>query len=110
MAKFGQLYLQDGVWNGEQLISKEWIEETIEPVQAFSDGTYYAHHWWRQDFVINGTTHNMYYAAGNGGQVIYVYPEMELVIVMTGGNYDDNLMLQNRPLIRDYILPSLNNK
>lgn len=109
MAKFGQLYLQEGLWNGEQLISKEWIEKTIEPVQSLSGGIYYAHHWWRQDFNINGTTHNMYYAAGNGGQVIYVYPEMELVIVMTGGNYDDNLMFQNRPIIKEYILPAILN-
>lgn len=40
-------------------------------------------------------------------QVIYVYPEMGLVIVMTGGNYDDDLMFQNQPIIRDYILPAV---
>lgn len=109
MAKFGQLYLQEGKWNGKQIISREWITLTTTSVFVVGDGRYYAHHWWRKDFIIDGEIYNMYYAAGNGGQVIYVYPEMQLVIVMTGGNYDDDLMFQNQPMIEDYILPSLLN-
>jgi CubicO group peptidase (beta-lactamase class C family) len=107
MARLGQLYLQDGVWEGVRLVSSEWIARSTAPVFALGDGRYYAHHWWRQDFMIDGVAHNLYYAAGNGGQVIYVYPEMQLVIVMTGGNYDDDLMFQNQPIIRDYILPAV---
>lgn len=107
MAKFGQLYLQGGVWNGQQLISKDWLEQTTEPVFILGDTRYYAHHWWRKDFKLNNEIHNIPYAAGNGGQVIYSYPEFDLVIVMTGGNYDDDLMFQNQEMIEKYILPSI---
>ncbi len=107
MAKFGQLYLQNGEWNGVQLVPKEWLEFSTDPVYKIGDGRYYAHHWWVKDFRVNETLHKLPYAEGNGGQVIYPYKNLNLVIVMTGGNYDDYLMYQNQVMVEDYILPSL---
>ena len=107
MAKFGQLYLQNGKWNGVQLVPQEWLEFSTTPVYNIGDSRYYAHHWWVKDFRVNETLFKLPYAEGNGGQVIYPYKDLNLVIVMTGGNYDDDLRYQNQIIVEDYILPSL---
>ena len=103
MAKIGQLVLDDGVWNGTQLISKEWLDYSTAAVVDFGDGDYYAHHWWRRD----SGNYNYLLAAGNGGQVIYILKEKNLVVVMTGGHYDSNKMRQHREILDKYITPAI---
>ncbi len=105
MAKIGQLILDEGLWKGTRIVSKSWLDFSTRPVVDFKDGDYYGYHWWRRDF----GNHNFLLAAGNGGQVIYISKELDLIIVMTGGNYDNDLMFQNRSIIEDFILPSLTN-
>lgn len=70
MAKFGYLYLQGGVWEGEQIVPAEWIEASVTPPQ-------YGYQWWR---LANGG----YAALGYGGQRIAVVPHLDLVVVITG--------------------------
>lgn len=60
------MYLQDGQCKGESLVPPGWIAKTTKAVLDLGDGRYYAHHWWRQDFVVNGVVHNLNYAEGNG--------------------------------------------
>ena len=90
MAKIGQLYLQGGEWDGERIVSREWIAESISvppsenPIPELIDG--YGYQWWRGTFESGDTA--TYFAAGWGGQFIYVLPEMDIVIVFTGGNFE----------------------
>jgi len=70
MAKLGYLYLQDGVWEGEQIIPAEWVEASVTP-------SHYGYQWWR---LANGG----YAALGYGGQRIAVVPNLDLVVVITG--------------------------
>jgi CubicO group peptidase (beta-lactamase class C family) len=70
MAKFGYLYLQDGVWEGRQVVPAEWVEASVTPAQ-------YGYQWWR---LANGG----YAALGFGGQRIVVVPDLDLVVVITG--------------------------
>ncbi|MCB9758427.1 MAG: serine hydrolase [Alphaproteobacteria bacterium] len=90
MARFGQLYLQDGVWDGERLLPEGWVAETITEHVSFdgplgSLGRGYGYHWWLEDLDDGG----IYAAQGYGGQVIYVWPAQDAVIVFTGRNWDD---------------------
>lgn len=118
MLKFGLLYMNKGKWNGQQIISKEWVEESTKISYKFdnpyNDG--YGYFWWVRTFEVNGKKYQTYYAAGNGGQYIFIFPESELVIVFTGGNYNDygftnkrEIVLQPYKIVNNYILPALIN-
>lgn len=74
MAKLGQLTLQNGAWNGRQLVPAEWITASTRPHSASTYGSY-GYHWWVRP--------DGYTAQGFGGQYIYVIPAHRLVIVLT---------------------------
>lgn len=86
MMKFGLLYLRQGVWNGQPLIRRERLAESVRPaidVVAPRRGCY-AWHWWTDVYRENGTaSFDFFYARGYGGQFIYVIPSLETVVVLT---------------------------
>jgi len=107
MAKFGQLILNNGIWDDKRIISEEWVQESTEKytdLNWIEDG--YAYQWWTWDN-INGGTFNAYMAQGWGGQWIIVHPKENMVIVTIGGNYYNNPPLPITDIITDYILESL---
>lgn len=105
MLKFGQLYLNDGKWNNNQVISADWVHKSTEP-QISMGGQEYAFHWWIKNFSVNNTLFKTFYALGHGEQAIILVPEHKLVLVMTAGNY---FQTEHRPfeILKDYILPSI---
>ena len=81
MARFGLLFLNDGQWNGEQLISKEWIEMATTPS---TPETNYGFMWWlntdgRRQW--DGVDPDVFYAAGFGGNFIVIDRKNDLVVV-----------------------------
>ena len=110
MARFGQLYLQKGMWNGKQLISKEWVEESTRAhllANAQLD-QHYGYYWWRETFPIDKRLIESYFASGNGGNKIYVFPTEDLVVVITAGAYDQRYgHPQVRMMMNKYILPTV---
>ncbi len=80
-AKFGLLFLNEGNWDGNQLISKEWIEMATT---ASSPNPNYGFMWWlnRAEDRMSNLSNTGYYAAGFGGNYIIVEPEEDLVIVL----------------------------
>jgi CubicO group peptidase (beta-lactamase class C family) len=74
MAKLGQLCLQNGAWNGRQLVPAQWIAASTRPHSVSAYGPY-GYHWWVRP--------EGYAAQGFGGQYIYVVPDRRLVIVLT---------------------------
>ena len=109
MAKFGQLFFNGGAWNQEQLISANWVNESVQtrfftPTNWWEDG--YGYQWWTKTFHINSNAYSSYFAQGWGGQCIFVFPDSNMIVVLTGGNYfTDSPMLT---LLDNYILPALN--
>jgi len=111
MAKMGQLYMQGGEWNGNRIISEEWITESTNesiqvppsenPIPGFIEG--YGYQWWRGTFS-NGDTET-YFAAGWGGQFIFVLPEVNMVVVLTGGQFEGGFQ-GFHDAINDYVLAS----
>lgn len=110
MARFGQLYLQKGTWNGEQLISKEWVEESTR-AHLLADAQldqHYGYYWWREKFPIDNRWIEPYFASGNGGNKIYVFPTEDLVVVITASAYDQSYgHTQVRMMMNKYILPAV---
>ena len=104
MAKFGYLYLHDGIWDGEQILPPDWVELSSLRYHQVPDllepwNLYYGFLWW-----IHG---DGYYAArGYKGQFIYLAPESDLVVVITA-NIADKDFVQPQKLIRDYLIPAV---
>jgi CubicO group peptidase (beta-lactamase class C family) len=82
-AKFGQLFLQGGAWQGRQLIPASWVKESTSALVPTSPGQY-AYFWWLSS---PDGKHVHYYAYGNLGQYLYVVPEQQLVFVRFGTDY-----------------------
>jgi hypothetical protein len=111
MAKIGQMFLQHGVWDGEQIVSTEWVEEsTSMSVQLSNDvspvfrETGYGYQWWRGRFA-NGET-DVIFAGGWGGQFIFIVPEFDMVVVLTGSDFSGNYITAYE-VVNRYILGSI---
>ena len=89
MVKIGRLILQNGKWNGKQLVSKEWIGATTDHRNG---SRRYANQWWLENDLIeekNDQQVRCVAAYGKGGQNIFVLPDQKAVVVFTAGHYED---------------------
>lgn len=82
-ARFGQLYLDDGYWNGHQLFSNSWMDYTLTPVKG-SEGQYGAHFWLNAGGIYPNVPRDLISANGFQGQYIFVIPSKDLVVVRFG--------------------------
>ena len=81
MARFGLLFLNDGVWNKQRLLSSQWIEEAITPS---SPNVNYGFMWWlnkKGPRHMEGVSEDVFYAAGFGGNFIMVDRKNDIVVV-----------------------------
>lgn len=98
MAKIGQLYLNQGLWNGEQLVSASWVTESTQMHSQWND-LLYGYLWWNLDTDGSGT----FAAFGDSGNAIYINPEKQLVIAVAC-HFKPRAKLVTE-LINNYILP-----
>jgi CubicO group peptidase (beta-lactamase class C family) len=88
LAKLGQLVLDRGQWNGEQVVPAEWIGESLAPQIGCSDSIYfYGYQWGLGRSLVNKREVHWAAASGLGGQRIFVLPALDLVVVVTAGLY-----------------------
>jgi CubicO group peptidase (beta-lactamase class C family) len=78
-AKLGRLYLNDGKWNGKQIIPKEWVE-----LSTHSDPSGNNKHFYNNNWGIGPLKYGSYFAIGLFGQYLYMYPEKNIIIVRFG--------------------------
>ncbi len=111
MMKFGVLFLNNGVWNGNRILSEEWVnsswEDYIFPTthSTLADG--YGYLWWLQSYNVNSLVIESFSARGWGENEIHIFPEQDMVVVFSGSNYTGRY--QPPEILRDYILPALIN-
>jgi CubicO group peptidase (beta-lactamase class C family) len=112
MARFGLLYLRRGRWRDQQVVPAEWVEEStrqqvaFEPPRGHSTG--YAYLWWILEPDPDGEGKERIYAAmGFRAQYIFVVPEHDMVVVVTGGTQSGRD--QRRPIefLYSHILPAV---
>jgi hypothetical protein len=96
-ARFGLLYLNDGNWQGEQVLPQEWVHYSTN-VASGSDGRYGSFFWLNQSSEYPDAPKDMYLCRGHDGQFICIVPSKELVVVRTGyskkGEFDLNGFLK----------------
>ncbi len=85
LARFGMLYLQGGTWDGERIISREWIDFVRTPAPSTADrGNFYGGQWWLVPDDRDDVPAGAYSTAGNRGQYVIVVPSHDVVIVRRG--------------------------
>jgi CubicO group peptidase (beta-lactamase class C family) len=87
MAKIGRLLLDRGQWQGRQIVSAAWVEEMLRD-RLPANGLRYGWQWWHGQ--VRAITARVSYVAafGNGGQRIFLVPSLDLVVVVTAGQYN----------------------
>ncbi len=117
-AKFGQLLLNNGTWNGERIVSGEWLAASLIPQTAMAwaepdqwdwQVTGYGYQWWTGFYEHGGATVDAWVAWGYGGQWVVAMPSLDLVVAVNSNGYDggDAALNQAHALIAQHILPAL---
>ena len=101
MAKFGYLYLNNGTWDGEQILPTEWIQQSAATLNSFNDYGGYSYQWWTYPTDIA----NVYSAQGYAGQWIFVIPSLDMVVVFTS-NFPPYEPYPHPSILFEYIIPA----
>lgn len=106
--KLGQLYLNKGIWNGKRLVSESWINESTRPHVQVDDETEFGYLWWLKSFGTGDKIFAAYLMQGNGGNKVVVFPELDLVVVITTTNFNVRGAHQlTDKILSEYILSAL---
>ena len=109
MAKFGQLFLDGGTWRGKRVISESWVQESMAKhgrLEKAKDKNEYGYLWWHHTYKVGDRTIDSIEARGAGGQYIFVVPSLDLVAVITSGNYRNGRFRQPEEIMQRFILPA----
>ena len=108
LAKLGQLYLNGGWWDGRRVISAEWVARSVRAHAQAREDTDYGYLWWLPRYQAGGREYRAFAMFGTGGNKVFVFPQEELVVVITTTNYRvaGAGSLTDR-LLTTYILPAL---
>jgi len=109
-AKIGQLVLNKGDWNGKQIVSAKWIEQSVTPrFQAlgyFGGLFYYGQQWWMGRTLSGDKDVKWIAAQGLGGQRLFIVPELDLVVMTTSGLYGSERQGQAAlDILANFIIP-----
>jgi CubicO group peptidase (beta-lactamase class C family) len=87
--RIGAMVLAQGRWQGRDVVPSEWIAASLRPHLGTDDGLSYGYLWWTGTVDWRGKELAWSAAFGNGGQRLYVVPDLDLAVVITAGAYND---------------------
>lgn len=106
--KIGQLVLAGGQWEGKQLIAPKWLAAAIsKQTDIYERRQKYGYLWWLDTGQVKGRPVSLIYAHGNGGNFIFIVPELKLVAAFTGKNYGKPSQFIPVQLLSAEIVPAL---
>jgi CubicO group peptidase (beta-lactamase class C family) len=109
-ARWGQLYLDNGLYENKQILSKAWVQASLTKHVSIpkKDEQYYGYLLWNNTYNVNEKEIESYYASGNGGNKILILKEIGVVIVITATAYNQPYgHLQADEIIEKYLLPAI---
>ena len=108
LARIGQLILNRGRWDDRQIVPEAWIEESMQPHAQTSHGIPYGYQWWLGGSSFGDVFLPWVAGFGNGGQRLFVMRDLELVVTVTAGNYNQPEQWR-APLgvLNQFVLPAL---
>lgn len=108
-AKFGQLYKNNGIWNGKRILDKTWIKKSF--TNYFIDDKDfegYGYLFWRKIYKVGNREFEAYQSSGNGGNKIIIFTEIPVVIVITAKAYNKPYAhSQADKIVQEYLLPAV---
>ena len=109
LAKFGSLYLNDGRWNGTQVLSSAWVDASLHeqvsiPGRA-ADGDGYSYQWFTATYEHAGHAVDAVIRTGWGGQALALFPDLDTLVVLTAGDYEQQSQVSE--LIASHVLPAI---
>ncbi len=108
LAKLGQIMLDDGKWNGQQILSKAFVKKSVEKRFDITDNDPFAHGygymWYIAKMEIKGQTIDYYFASGNGGNKIFIVPELNMVVTTMSSAYGQGYGQRRSHRVLQYIL------
>ncbi len=109
MAKIGVMVMNGGVWQGRQVLEEEWVRRSLTPyLSAGSGGEGYGYLWWTMEVPgPDGRPIQVAFANGWGSQFILLFPEMDLVVVTTGGNQENGKHLAIGEVLIRELMPGV---
>jgi hypothetical protein len=113
LVKIGSLFLNNGKWNGEQIVSENWVKESTSPIvndvnPNEESKTGYGYQWWVPKHK-NGIS-EIFAGNGFGGQYLMMSPEYNLIVVFNGWNINDEPEKSTWRVLQDRIIPALKHK
>jgi CubicO group peptidase (beta-lactamase class C family) len=111
-AKYGQLYKNNGKWNGKQIIPESWVVKTFTKYKSIPGrkDEFYGYLFWNKTYLVNDKKYETFYCAGNGGNKIYIFSDQPLVIVITASAYGAPYAhSQEDRMMTEFILPAVVN-
>ncbi|MGI9622227.1 MAG: serine hydrolase domain-containing protein [Acidimicrobiales bacterium] len=109
LAKIGEMLLDDGRWNGRQVVPADWLEQSFTS-PASPDDTNYGYQWWLSPGGSDQAADDPRWVAGlgNGGQILYLAPDLDLLVVINAGNYNDQEASGRlRAIVFEIVLPAV---
>lgn len=108
-AKFGQLYKNNGKWKAKQIIPERWVKESLSKHFLLPEnGANYGYLWWNKTYKVNEKDFEVYFCSGNGGNKIFIFKDVPLVVVVTATAYGKPYMhSQVDKIIEKYIIPAI---
>ena len=104
MLKIGILLTSDGVWNGQQVISKNWMHD-LQAAHSTIQGTPYGYFFWRRFINYENQRMETPQMSGNGGQKVILLGDDNAILVLTGGNYNQSSFAND--LLAEFVLAGL---
>ena len=92
LSRIGQMTLNQGRWNGREVVGSKWIMESLKPrvtisaVDPYADA--YGYFWFTRTLATGRSQVTVHFASGNGGNKIYVVPDRDMVVAITSSAYD----------------------
>ncbi len=112
--KLGQLYLDNGMWDGRKIVDSSWIRLSTSQQSAFPASLYAASHgyglaWHLFAPAVGGKVYREYMAQGNGGQLICVLPDLDAVVLFMSANYSNFPVWRHffEQWIPQYVIPAM---
>lgn len=110
LAKYGQLYSDGGRFGGKRLLEKSWVVKSLSPLRVLpaANPGFYGLLFWNKTFHIKNKAYEVYYSSGNGGNKIYIFTNLPLVIVVTASAYGRSFAHpQVDEMMEKYLLPAV---
>jgi len=104
LAKIGYLMLNNGKWDKRQIVSKKWVEESIQPIANVDEQVGYGYQWWVPKH-IDGQT-EIFAGNGYGGQFVMMAPEYKMLVVFNGWNIHDRAEKSTYRALQERIIPN----